>query len=394
MISQEENDRLTRVGPGTPAGDLLRRYWHPVAALSDLETNDVLPVRLLGEDLALFRMPSGQLGLVQDRCPHRGTSLSGGWPDETGLRCPYHGWCFEPAGHCVAMPYDDVRGSSFKDRIRVTAYPVDTMGGLVWAYLGPQPVPRLPPWDLFVDADLVRQIGQTVLPCNWLQCMENSLDPVHFEWLHARQLDYLTRRAGEQPILQPRRHLRVGAYEFEYGLFKTRLLEGDPEDSQDWTVGHPVIFPNMLRVSWIFQIRVPIDDTHTLHFNYSTRRRHDDEPPQESVPRVDVPYLTPDGEFIRDVVLAQDFAAWIRQGPIAPRDEEHLCRSDVGIIAYRRMLSENIERVARDEDPIGVIRDPSIDVLQVEVEHEIGILKGAHNYQRGDVTKRLLNQST
>src|SRR5262249_50920491 len=132
MLSQEESDRLCQVGPGTPMGNLLRRYWHPVAPLADLERAPVIALRLLGEDLALFRSTRGELGLVQARCPHRGVSLAYGIPDEGGLRCANHGWCFDKTGACLEQPFEDTLNpaSRFKDKVRIAAYPVEVMGGL------------------------------------------------------------------------------------------------------------------------------------------------------------------------------------------------------------------------------------------------------------------------
>ncbi|HEX8967977.1 MAG TPA: Rieske 2Fe-2S domain-containing protein, partial [Chloroflexota bacterium] len=183
MLSQQANERLTRVGPGTPMGELLRRYWHPIATVPDLDTEPVLAVKLLGEHLALFRSDAGDLGLVAERCPHRGASLAYAIPEDDGLRCAYHGWKFSRLGRCLEQPAEPDT-STFKYRVQIPAYPVQQMGGLIWAYLGPDPAPLLPRYDLFVRDDLDREIGITRLPCNWLQIMENSLDPVHLEYLH------------------------------------------------------------------------------------------------------------------------------------------------------------------------------------------------------------------
>ena len=137
MLSVEENERLSRVGAGTPMGNLLRRYWHPIAATVDLEREQVLPVRVLGENLVLYRTRRGSYGLIQERCPHRSASLAYGIPHDDGLRCPYHGWLFDSSGACLEQPYDDIAeeggGGSFKDKIRVDAYEVQELGGMVWA---------------------------------------------------------------------------------------------------------------------------------------------------------------------------------------------------------------------------------------------------------------------
>ncbi|MEO6380115.1 MAG: Rieske 2Fe-2S domain-containing protein, partial [Caulobacteraceae bacterium] len=172
MLSEDQNVLLTRVGPGTPCGELMRRYWHPIYPEALLRENPVAKVRILCEDLVLFRDRSGRLGLVQERCPHRGVSLSLGIPQQQGLRCCYHGWLFDTDGKCLETPLEPVN-SRMKDHIRAKAYPVEEMGGLIWAYLGPAPAPLLPRWDLFERPGGFRQILAHKLPCNWLQAMEN-----------------------------------------------------------------------------------------------------------------------------------------------------------------------------------------------------------------------------
>jgi 5,5'-dehydrodivanillate O-demethylase len=229
MLSKEMNERLTRVGPGTPLGNLLRRYWFPIARTPELVDEPVLAVTLLGENLALFRSDSGKLGLVAQRCPHRGASLAYGIPEEGGIRCAYHGWCFDRTGQCIDQPAEPA-DSTFKDRIQVPAYPVQELGGFVWAYLGPQPVPLLPRWDVLVRADLDRSIGVTHLPINFLQAMENSMDPIHFEWLHAVYGNYVNKRQGKPPSMTPRKHEQIAFDVFEYGIYKRRPRATDVAD--------------------------------------------------------------------------------------------------------------------------------------------------------------------
>src|SRR5439155_25944694 len=132
----EENERLARVGPGTPMGELLRRYWHPIAVTSQFLNHGTKPVRLLGENLVLYRDRGGKLGLVGERCPHRRAGMVFGIPEQEGLRCAYHGWRYTETGQCVEQPYEETEdpGSTFKERIRIAAYPVQEMGGLIFAY--------------------------------------------------------------------------------------------------------------------------------------------------------------------------------------------------------------------------------------------------------------------
>lgn len=373
MLSNEANERLTRVGPGTPMGALLRRYWHPVATVTELDHDPVLPVTLLGEHLALYRTEQGELGLVAQRCPHRGASLAYGIPEEGGLRCPYHGWKFSKIGRCIEMPAEP-ESSSFKDRIQIPAYPAHEMGGLIWAYLGPAPVPLLPRFDLFVRDDLTREIGITRLPVNWLQIMENSFDPTHLEHLHTRYMNYVQKRKGLPPLAEERHHLKIAFDVFEWGIVKRRLLEGQTEDADDWRIGHPVLFPNILAVGASgepqFQIRVPIDDTNTLHYWYFTKLRQPGEPPQQEIPIYECPYTYEDGRLIVDTVFNQDMMVWVTQGAISDRTTERLGTSDKGIILYRSVLEAEMQKVERGEDPLAVIRDPARNTPMIEIRRE------------------------
>ncbi len=140
MLSVETNERLTRVGPGTPMGALMRRYWQPIRPLAQLLDEDVMKVRILGEDLVLFRSLKSELGLIGDHCAHRRTGLEYGIPDEGGLRCCYHGWLYDTSGQCIETPLE-APDSTFKERVKITGYPAQELGGLVWAYLGPAPAP-------------------------------------------------------------------------------------------------------------------------------------------------------------------------------------------------------------------------------------------------------------
>lgn len=369
MLTKELNERLTRVGPGTPMGNLLRRYWHPIATATELKREPVLSVRILGEQLALYRSETGKMGLVTERCAHRGCSLAYGIPEEAGLRCPYHGWLYNAEGQVVEMPTEPATLP-----IRVAGYPVRELGGLIWAYLGPDPAPELPRWDLLVLDGYVRQILITRLPVNWLQAMENSLDPMHFEHLHNRWGRYVLMRKGRTPMPLMPRHVKIDFDVFEYGIYKRRLLEGQPEDHDDWRIGHPILFPYTLTLTDLgrpsFQIRVPVDDENTLHFWYFAVPAEPGQPPQEEIPVAELPYLDEEGRLIIDTTKGQDMMAWITQGRISDRTNEHLVTSDKGIILYRNLLLENIEKVERGEDPLGVIRDPAKNWPMIEIHRE------------------------
>ena len=384
MLSKEMNEMLTRVGAGTPVGELMRRYWHPIAATVELDENPVKKVRLLGEDLVLYRDRSGNLGLIDEPCPHRRVSLEYGIPEEEGLRCPYHGWLFNHEGKCTEQPAEPWN-STFKDRVTTKAYKAQELSGLVFAYVGPDPAPLLPRFDLFMWDDSIRQIGVTVLPCNWLQAMENSLDPLHVEWLHGYYMDYVLEREGRAKQEQfLRRHKKIGFDRFEFGIIKRRLVEGNTEEDHPWAVGHPIIFPTILRVgsggSYNFQYRVPMDDTHTYHVSFTAFRPGIPLPPQESIPLYEIPFKNADGKYNVDVVLVQDFFAWDSQGPIAARDKERLGQTDIGVIMLREIVKEQAEKVARGEDPMGTVRDPAknvcIELPQEEATYDARLKRG------------------
>lgn len=395
MMSAEQNKEITQVGPGTPMGNVLRHYWYPVAASSELENEYTKQVRLLGEDLVLFRDLSGNLGLIQERCPHRGVSLSVGFPVEDGIRCAYHGWCFDQKGNCTDQP-NEPETSTFKVRMKIDAYEVQEMGGLIWGYLGPKPAPLLPRFDGFVAEHSIRMIGQATLPVNWVQVMENSLDPAHTEWLHGHFHNFVKGQRGEDVSNAFVRHHKKIAFDtFDYGIVKRRLFEGQSEDSDDWKIGHPVVFPYILAVggtggegSYAFQMRIPVDDETTWHVwyqSYAVDPKTEIPESLKEIPLYDVPFIDQKGKYLVDYIDGQDIMCWITQGRIADRTDEKLGTTDKGIILFRQMIKEQIKKVQNGEDPIGVIRNPAENVFI-----ELPLEKKKHHYSDGfaAITKR------
>src|SRR6185312_12182966 len=224
MVTAEENELLTRVGPGTRMGNLLRRYWHPVAAVDEMRDRWTKRVRIFGEDLVLFKDRSGKLGLIGEFCPHRRASLAYGIPQTDGIRCPYHGWKFDGSGHCLEQP-NEPEGSTFKDKIATSGYPVEELGGMIFAYLGPQPAPLLPRLDGYVASPAIRTVGVATIDCNWLQIMENSVDPIHTEWLHGVLYEFIKEKEGIKVAIA-RHHDRIAFDEFDHGIVKRRLMVG------------------------------------------------------------------------------------------------------------------------------------------------------------------------
>lgn len=362
MLSAEQNDELTDVAPGTPMGELMRRYWYPVAFTRELEEFPVKHAKLLGEDWAVYKTAKGRYGIVAEACPHRRASLAYGVVEEDGIRCAYHGWLFGLDGSCLEQPAERAE-TTFKDRIKAQAGSAQEMGGLVWAYVGPGPAPELPRFDVFV-MDGVRDIGWTDLPCNFVQIMENAVDPHHVEFLHGRYFEFLARQKGfEAPASFGKKHVRIGFDAFDWGIIKRRVVEGASEEDDDWKVGHPMVFPYNMRVGGAnieqMQIRVPIDRYTTRFILYSV---HAPEgiafPEQPTIPDYEIPLFDDNGRHRTDYVEGQDMMAWVTQGRVTDRTVEHLGRSDVGVTMIRRMFKEQIARVAAGEDPLGVTREP------------------------------------
>jgi 5,5'-dehydrodivanillate O-demethylase len=363
MLSQAENETLTRVGPGTPMGELLRHYWMPIAAVAELDDNPVKQVRLMGEDLALYRDKSGTYGLVDLHCPHRRADLSYGWVEDCGLRCNYHGWKFDHDGTCIDQPFEEVAHpeANFKDRIRIKSYKAEAKAGLVWAYMGPEPAPLCPTWEPFTWENGFVQIVFSDVPCNWLQCQENSIDPVHFEWLHS---NWSAAMKGTREGRKIASHLKIGFDEFEWGFVYRRVMEGGSEEDELWTVGRTCLWPNCLFTGDHFEWRVPVDDENTLSVGWFYNSVPPEQRPfkQERIPYWYSPIKDPQtGRWITSHVMNQDFVAWVGQDVQADRTQEHLGDSDRGVIAMRRRLMEDVKVVADGGEPKALVRDAELN---------------------------------
>jgi 5,5'-dehydrodivanillate O-demethylase len=361
MLSAAHNELLARVGPGTKMGNLLRRHWHPIAAVAELDERPTRPVRLMGEDLVLYKDKSGTFGLVERQCPHRRADLAYGFVEACGLRCNYHGWLFDERGRCLEQPYEDCVNpqARFRDKITIKAYPVEAKAGLLFAYLGPQPAPLLPNWEPFTFTNGFVQVVFSQVPCNWLQCQENSIDPVHFEWMHD---NWGVRLSGADGPYAPK-HLELEFKEFEYGLTYHRVREGQPPNNELWTVGRAALWPNIFFIGH-FEYRVPIDDNNTLSVMWFFSRVPKEREPfvQQRIPYWHAPVRDPQsGDWIASHVINQDYVAWVGQGTIADRTQEHLGRSDRGVVMMRRRFLADIEAIERGEDPKGIVRDPEIN---------------------------------
>jgi len=376
VLTKEENDVLTRVGPGTPGGELLRRYWWPFAPAKELEDQPTRFVRLLGEDLVAFKDKSGNYGLIQDHCAHRGASMLYGRVEERGIACAYHGWLYDGTGQCLETPAEPA-DSQFCRTVKMRAYPVQLWLGVLWAYLGPLPAPPITKFDVWARMDGTHKISvQPQLDCNWIQAMENTVDPAHLPILHQE-----TSTQGRTPPSTTRGFTDdIEGFDFDetpYGIMKRRAYKNGLTDQ------HPLVFPNILRHQKNTQIRVPIDDEHTyiifINFEPSKDGSIVEHEELKDIPVRYVPsYKTPAGQLHPNTrfdilydVQAGDHMAWETQGPIADRTVERLATSDKGIIMYRRMLRQEIEKVQMGLDPMNVFRDPEHKIVDTNLDESV-----------------------
>lgn len=381
MISAEDNDRLTRTGPGTPMGAVMRRYWQPLLLSEELpDERPAKDARVLGEDIVVFRDEAGQYGALARRCAHRGGDLAYGRLEDGGLRCPYHGWLYGIGGHCLEQPAEPA-GSRYHERIRQPAYPCVERNGIIYGYMGPGEAPAFPGFDwhdappdhMFVFKGLQR--------ANWLQAVEGEIDPSHLSYLHrylADRIDddgsygfkQLLETAGDTEISMtsilrdvPNPRLEIERTDFGVRIFALR-------DSGDFTYARVTnfVFPHTAVVAlgeWsLVQMHVPIDDEH--NWRYDVFYAYDDSLGREGLRRERLKtYSIPDYRPKRNLENRYDFDAAEQrtgtyagvgfdfnvhdtmilegQGPVQDRTRENLAYTDMAIIAARKMLSDAME---------------------------------------------------
>ena len=233
----------------------------------------------------------------------------------------------------------------------------------MWAWLGEKPAALLPRFEYLVGEQYDHDVTISKMPCNWLQIAENNMDPHHVEFLHMMYTNYLHKRQGK-PLIPMKHHAKVDFDLFEHGIMKRRLWEGDSEESEEWRIGHPQLWPGTLLVTYPngvlqAQIRVPQDDESTIIYWYNCRPRAKGAQPKKEVPISDNPFLDRNGNFLKDNLNGQDMMVMVTQGVIADRSLENLGESDKGVVMYRRVLLEQIEKIERGEDPLGVVRNPA-----------------------------------
>ena len=355
------DEELARVGPGTPGGEYLRRFWHPIMMTSRL-TDKPMAIRILGEDLVLYRDLAGDIGLVFKHCSHRGMSLEYGIVVEHGIRCAYHGWCFNHDGRILDTP-GEAPGSPIKERLFHGAYPVVEYKGLVFAYFGPperQPAfPKLDMMDLPGNEMVPWQIHS---PCNWLQVSENSMDPYHTPFLHTRMSGVQFEEVwGELPI--------VDYHERDVGFFYTNARRsGD----NIWVRIHDHLLPNFSQNGALYEkgedVRyfgrssltrwvVPIDDTNAYVVAWRNLNTMDD--PERRSKRDQIGWESVDfyGQNAdRPYNLRQsnpgDWDAWVSQGPINSHQREILGGTDQGVRLLRNALRKGVRNLLQGIEPL------------------------------------------
>ncbi len=411
MTDQAENRLLTESGPGTPGGDLLRRYWQPAALLEEFEGDrPVVPVRLLGEDLVAFRDDTGHHGLIDRACAHRRVDLAYGRLEDGGLRCPFHGWLFDRTGACLETPAEPA-DSTFCSRVRQPAYPVEARNGILWAWMGSGPPPPLPGYDALVAPPEQVFAFKGRWDCNWLQAHEVGIDPAHSSFLH-RFLGDLDEAYGLQfraPIgdtgvpttvlMREVANPSITAEPTSYGFRMVTLR--DYEDRFTHVRITNGLFPNaitipMSRDMTITQWHVPIDDHACFWYSMFVSYGEPVDAEQMRSSRIDAVTLPdyrpttgrhnrwgydPDEQRTTTYtgmgfdINVHDQWAVESPGPIHDRSREHLSPSDVGIRTHRRQLLAAL-RAPSDEtligaaDPSALTGPPAIDAVDTDDDPE------------------------
>ena len=373
----KEDEYLTHAGPGTPAGEYLRRFWQPIAYTGHLKD---LPRRIevMGEELVLFRDGRGEIGLLELHCPHRGTSLEFGLIEEGGIRCCYHGWLFDVVGRILDTPLEPPN-STLKDRLCHGAYPVKEFNGMAFAYMGPpEGIPDFPAFDVFDLPGYTLECKELpgvapLKPCNWLQVVDNYLDPLHEEFLHARISGIQFYGKESRPLEEL---AILGQGEFVETPTGVMTLDIRRVDDCVWVRNIEYLWPNMIvltletppfppnfgpgrdevhatptSINWA----VPVDDTNTLELGFALTPIGEPNPfTTDPMPAV---LSNWGGRTYEDQQRTPgDYEAQVSQRPIARHALEHLGVEDRGVTLYRRELRKAIRSVERGEAPPGILQ--------------------------------------
>ncbi len=389
MLTREDNERLTRVGPGTPGGEMMRRYWQPAAMSSELPEKDGAPlrVRLLCEDLIAFRDTDGKVGLVDAFCPHRRAPMFFGRNEECGLRCVYHGWKFDKNGDCVDMPSEPA-GTPLQQKVKIKSYPTHEAGGIVWTYMGPKDqMPAPPNFEWMRPPASYRNVTKTFEDCNWMQGLEGGLDTAHSSFAHNNNL------GNKDEMRLKDRSPRLDVERTDYGYYYVSFR--DQKNGNYYMRIYHYVMPAQQFRGGIHKfdgtrreypelnghIWVPIDDTTTYVYNwtcaYDENAKFDEQNcidreyfygrgPSEMIPGTFKLKANKSNDYFIDRQMqktknytgivginTQDFALQEGMGPIVDRSKENLGTSDKAIVQMRRLLIEAVHDVAAGKMPRG-----------------------------------------
>ena len=375
---------LTQTNAGTPAGELLRRYWQPIALASSLGPGaGPQPIRIMGEDLVLFRDTDNRVGLIDRQCAHRCTDLAIGRVEDGGLRCPYHGWLFDIHGKCLQQPAE--ASPTAKDRIHMKSYPVHQAGGAFWAYMGPGEPPLFPAYPALAGGDEHRYTTRWFGDCNWLQASEGNIDPVHTSYLHQLELTDPAMKARWGVFANAARpELSVEETRFGVRLYTMRQTDDVAKTSIRIT---NFVMPNACAVGGFegylgdggltMLWDVPVDDEHHWRWEFiyhrsgtldkaSLERQYESEKAEgDRMKRQKDDLYSQDRESMKskaylglgECFSVHDVAITQSQGTIHQQANEHLSSSDIAITRARRMLDAAADTVAGGGDPPGVVRN-------------------------------------
>lgn len=390
MMTSEENETLCRVENNAPMGELMRQHWVPICLSEEVSEPDCDPVsaRILGEKLVVFRDSDGQVGVMDEACPHRGASLVYGRNEEGGLRCLYHGWKMDVRGKVLEM-VSEPTASGLINKVKHKAYPVKEWAGMIWAWMGkteamPEFVP--PRWAPLAETQV--SIAKAVLPANWAQVLEGAIDSAHSSSLHSSDMvparvqgAEATASAWLRPSTDkaPRMQVQRGSYGFRYAAIRRPIFNAQTHDYirstvfiAPWTVLVP---PNNLYN--VANVNVPADDTTTCF--YFIAWGHPGCTPETETWRkflrqtvgIDLderyrPLRNPENRFWQDRQAMkagnftgitgfpnQDIAMWVTMGPIADRTKDRLGASDLAVVEFRKQMLEAVEAVRNGQPAIG-----------------------------------------
>lgn len=392
-LSAEQNELVTRTGPGTPMGELFRRFWIPALLVEELPEADCPPVRvkLLSERLIAFRDSENRLGLIDEFCAHRGVSLWFGRNEECGLRCPYHGWKFDVTGQCVDVPSEPVE-SGYAKKIKLKSYPLVERGGVLWTYMGPpEEQPPLPEFEFATVPASHSYTSKRLQESNWLQAMEGGLDTSHSAWLHRGEMvkDPLFKQAGaSKKNMLNDFQVRFEIVDTDSGLWIASRRRAQGKDSVYWRVTQWVlpcftaVPPHGTDSSIHGHFWVPIDDENCWAWSYNY---HPERPLTEEelgymragygvhakmIPGTYVPLANKSNDYLMDResqktgvnfsgidgIAIQDASLQESMGPIQDRTKENLVSADNGIIMTRLRLRKAALALQKGQLPAG--RDP------------------------------------